>query len=268
MIVLGNGLVISKFSLPHVARFALELRDRLRLSSFIETGTYLGATARWAAKHFAKVATIEVKAEFYEKARASAAPNMHCFLGDSKDLLPTVLDDVPGPALVYLDAHNFRGVFGNTPDNCPLLAELAAALAGDPNNVVLVDDLSSFANPISDACPSLESLTAVTDRYERRYGVALDILAIVPQQASDLLRDFTTDPGACLTMFPVFADENFQPGDAMMNEAPDNEQKAEQPEEQSEMPMGIGKLTFNEDLIEIIPAKKPEENQDPEPPAA
>lgn len=265
MIVLKNGLVISKFSFPQVEHFALELRDRLGLRSFIETGTYLGTTACWAAQHFEAVATIEVNEEFYERAKAIAPKNMHCFLGDSKDILPSVIDSVRGPALFYLDAHNFNHLFGAGPDICPLMDELKAAFAHDPTSAIWIDDAGSFANQISDVCPPLEQLTELARQHGRLHGIAFDILAIVPEQTGDLLAEFTIDRGSGLIAYPIFADDDFQPGETTMSDKPnDDPQPAEN---QSEMPAGFGWLTFNEDLIEIIPAKKPEENKDPEPPA-
>ena len=38
----------------------LALQARLRLGDFVETGTYRGDTAAWAAEHFARVTTIEL----------------------------------------------------------------------------------------------------------------------------------------------------------------------------------------------------------------
>ena len=80
--------ISSKFNYPDVAAFVLALRDRLGLQHFIETGAFLGATARWASQHFAHVTTIEINPTFHAMAASKMPTNVNCLLGDSRVLLP------------------------------------------------------------------------------------------------------------------------------------------------------------------------------------
>ena len=45
----------------------LLLKDTYSINSFIETGTYLGETAKWAAGNFSSVTSFEASEELYNK---------------------------------------------------------------------------------------------------------------------------------------------------------------------------------------------------------
>src|SRR5947209_3548647 len=88
--------------------------------TFVEGGTFTGATARWASEHFEKVITIEAYQPLYEAARKSLAdrPNVSCLFGDTLAALHDVLAKLGGPAAVLAAA-----VRGGTP-------QARAAVAG------------------------------------------------------------------------------------------------------------------------------------------
>lgn len=46
----------------------LAIRDRFSVTCFLETGTYEGDTASWAANHFDEVVTIEASPELHQRA--------------------------------------------------------------------------------------------------------------------------------------------------------------------------------------------------------
>jgi predicted O-methyltransferase YrrM len=75
----------------------------------IETGTFLGNTTVEFARLFQQVHTIEYMSSSYEYARERLAlyPNVHCYLGNSVDVLPTILNELKNEdmIMVYLDAH-------------------------------------------------------------------------------------------------------------------------------------------------------------------
>jgi protein-L-isoaspartate O-methyltransferase len=70
--------------------FLRELRDHFGLSTFIETGTYQGATTSVAASLFSEVHTIELAPVLHAQAAGKFAglPHVHTHLGDSGTLLP------------------------------------------------------------------------------------------------------------------------------------------------------------------------------------
>jgi hypothetical protein len=135
-------------------KIALALKKEYGLRYFVETGTYKGDSALWAAEHFEHVWTIENWPEHYRIAteRYDLPANITFILGDSRDRLPEALIQVPGLALVWLDAHWIDKRLGIRPDDCPLLDELAAIRSsynqGRPH-VVMIDDADFYTGEIA-----------------------------------------------------------------------------------------------------------------------
>lgn len=121
---------------------ALILRDAVGVTTFVETGTYHGGTARWAGENFAHVVTIEA-AESLHAASATAGKhqgNVRYLLGDSGKLLPDVVRSLDAPAMFWLDGHFSGDDTAGASYECPLLAELQAIAASPIAHVILIDD--------------------------------------------------------------------------------------------------------------------------------
>ncbi len=133
------------FGVPE--KIALQLAQTQACDVFIETGTYRGDTARWAANFFAEVHTIENSPELYAQYGSvlEENPRIHAHCGDSRQILPELLKGLGQKrALYWLDSHWFGGdTGGGENDQCPLLAELAC-LAERPQDVILIDDARLF----------------------------------------------------------------------------------------------------------------------------
>ncbi|MDD5517854.1 MAG: hypothetical protein PHV98_00700 [Candidatus Omnitrophica bacterium] len=129
---------------------ALDLRDRFSLETFLETGTYRGESCIWAAEHFRNVISIEKDVPRYQKVigMTNKIKNIQLHLGDSRNLLFTILRDVLKPALIYLDAHLFgftkEGWINN--DQCPLKEELLAVRQIRIGHIVIIDDAKWFTD--------------------------------------------------------------------------------------------------------------------------
>jgi hypothetical protein len=116
---------------------------------FIETGTFKGETAAWAAQIFSRVITIEGLEENYLESKRNLAHLNHveCFHGDSRDVLPQVLEQIGGkPALFWLDAHWMPGAFGKSAE-CPIFDELKYIRKTSPDHIILIDDARYFLAP-------------------------------------------------------------------------------------------------------------------------
>lgn len=125
---------------------ALHLASVHGATAFVETGTYYGERAAWAAHHFEQVYTVELDPDLAYDARERLAlarlTNVACFCGDSRRVLPGIVRALYGRRAVYwLDGHwSGKGTAGEH-DQCPLLGELAC-LSDD--SIVMIDDARLF----------------------------------------------------------------------------------------------------------------------------
>jgi hypothetical protein len=173
------------FSIPF--DLASALIDAGGLPYAVETGTYLGASALMLADVVKEVWSVELKPEILAQARERTAhrPTIHLYEGYSPEVLPTILAEVPGPALYWLDGHG--GTFGanDVPSHireCPVLEELAA-IASHPfaaQSVILIDDARAFFGPMLQHRPEdWPAFVEVADALGRdRYVTVLDDVVI------------------------------------------------------------------------------------------
>src|SRR5919201_2007447 len=101
----------------------LLLRNAFGVEDFIEAGTYLGATASWAAGVFPRVTTIEAAPALYNEARLrhQGHANLRFELGDSRQVFPRLLPELTAPSIFWLDSHYSGGDTFGAQDECPLL---------------------------------------------------------------------------------------------------------------------------------------------------
>ena len=176
----------------------LALQRQLRLEDFVETGTYRGDTAAWAAGHFARVATIELSPEYHAAATARfrVQPQVRVLLGDSGAMLRKVAAELPGPAVFWLDAHWSGLDTAGRETECPLLAELAILTAAPVTHTLLVDDARLFAAPPprphrAELWPDLGAVLDALRAGGRRHVVMFeDVLIAVPAAERAFLTDW------------------------------------------------------------------------------
>lgn len=123
------------------------LAKKHNLTSFVETGTWHGDSAKWAAPRFEKVITIEVIEEFYLESKRTLSEywNVLCVHGDSRYDLNRILRDVERPALFWLDAHwtghpNYKAEYGK----CAVLDEIKTINYTYSHDAIMVDDVRLF----------------------------------------------------------------------------------------------------------------------------
>lgn len=119
------------------------------IDTFIETGTYQGETSYWASTIFKKVHTIEIAEVLYQstKEKYKNTDNIKFHLGDSKDILKVIIQDLKGPALFWLDGHWCGRDTGGKDNLCPVMDELKYATS-IKDSVILIDDLRCFLGPL------------------------------------------------------------------------------------------------------------------------
>jgi hypothetical protein len=174
-------------------RLVLSLRDALSATTFIETGTFRGATAEWASHHFAQVHSIERAESLYSSVRdrLGGIANLTLHLGDTREILPGLIGALDAPALLWLDAHWSGGETSGADDECPLLDELEIADQSSTELAVLVDDARYFlaAPPAPHRLgdwPDLAEVVDVLSKNRERYVcVTEDVIVAVPMKYRD-----------------------------------------------------------------------------------
>lgn len=183
------------------AALVLALQQRLGLGDFVETGTYRGDTAAWAAGHFPRVTTIELSPAYGVAAQARFRdwPNVRVLGGDSSTVLAAILPALAGPAFFWLDAHWSGLDTAGRETECPLLGELALLNAAPFTHVVLVDDARLFCAPPmrphrAELWPDLATTVALLHDGGRRHVVLFeDVLIAVPAGERDFLSGWLQD---------------------------------------------------------------------------
>jgi len=128
-------------------QFLKNLKEIFNSNTFIETGTWLGYTARHAAKIFDQVKTVELSKEVYERAKVelSSEKNITCYWGDSTNQLGDMIKAATGNLLFWLDGHYSGGPTALGSVTSPIIEELKIIKAsGIKNSVILIDDIFLF----------------------------------------------------------------------------------------------------------------------------
>lgn len=166
---------------------------------FVETGTYRGRTAAWAAEHFPSVMTIEFSRELYEAARARYrdVKQIDFRFGDSRRELERIVDELDAPALFWLDAHWSGGATYGAEDQCPLLEEIGIINRSNHESYILIDDARLFLSPPQPPhrIEQWPDIAAVIDGLRANgrsmYIVVIDdVIVAVPEAAKGLVASY------------------------------------------------------------------------------
>jgi len=186
------GSLPSKSLSKLVSNLALEVGAR----TFVETGTYRGDTAAWAAEHFTIVHSIEICQRYIDLSanRLRSFDHVQVHKGDTRTLMREIVALLTGPTVFWLDAHSGGGFFGDK-DDCPLLHELAAISAASVQTYVFIDDARGFTAPPPPpydfrAWPDLKAVLdagyAGRDRFSFLHE---DVIAILPPESTNFARE-------------------------------------------------------------------------------
>lgn len=133
---------------------------------FVETGTYLGETPLKLSSLFGNLFTIELDKTLFEKAKSRLKfhQNIECLFGDSKDVLPIIIQKLEAPAIFWLDGHYSGGNTASGEFKSPLLLEINAIGNSKINyHIIIIDDISDFSitegnAPLSDVLSTIEKI--------------------------------------------------------------------------------------------------------------
>lgn len=179
----------------------LALRQRGGLDHFVETGTFRGRTAAWAAAHFGQVTTIEMSGAIHAafRDRFGSLTNVRAVAGDSRAVLGEVVAELAQPAIFWLDAHWSGLDTAGGEAECPVLEEIARINASPQAHIVLVDDARLFCAPPprphrAEQWPDLASIAEALAAGGRRYlALFEDAFVAVPSQERQFLTGWLQD---------------------------------------------------------------------------
>jgi len=135
--------------------------------TWVETGTYLGATTRFLARSARMVHSIEPEPSLFAKARRSfeGVENVEVHHGTSEAVFPVLLPRLSGDVSFWLDGHYSEGVTYQGAKDTPIVDELAAIALHRPHLgriAVLVDDVRMF-DPRLDGCQGYPPIDFLVD---------------------------------------------------------------------------------------------------------
>ncbi len=160
---------------PHTVkqRALREYARRFSLQILVETGTFLGNMVHAVKKDFGQIVSIELDAALHARAQRLFAgeKNVSIVLGDSAELIPTIVETLTEPALFWLDGHYAGPGTAKASTESPILEELRAITSSSLDHVILIDDARLFLLEHEDY-PSLldlqERIRAAWPRYRMR----------------------------------------------------------------------------------------------------
>ena len=115
--------------------------------SFIETGTYMGATIDNLKDFFENIYTIELNKNLflYSKKKFQNNNNIKCIQGNSSEQLELILNNHNQDTIFFLDGHWSGGETSKGPEDVPLLKELQIINKYFKNRgIIIIDDLRLF----------------------------------------------------------------------------------------------------------------------------
>ena len=128
--------------MPNLTDAFYKLTKNVKTGQYIETGTYLGNGIKDVLNNYDTVHSIELSAHWFDHnvEQFKNNKNVQMHLGDSKEVLPVLLDSIYEPVTIFLDAH-YSGkptAFGQ--EETPLLHELAMLQQRGFDDIIIIDD--------------------------------------------------------------------------------------------------------------------------------
>ena len=158
-------------------------RTRHNITTFVETGTYLGDTVEFFRRKCVSIFSIELNESFARDGQRRFRAHRHIEIlhGDSGVVLGKVLQRLNGPALFWLDGHYSGGQTAFADIATPIMAELDTIFSREVrNHIILIDDARLFNG--TDGYPKLDALREhiCTHRPNYSFAVENDIIRCIP----------------------------------------------------------------------------------------
>ncbi len=163
-------------------RNILEYFETYNCETFIETGTCYGATTEFMIPYAKEIHTVELSEKLYKKCieKFKNEAKVHCYQGNSRDLLSDIIKQIKGKPLFYLDSHYAGNGTAKADKNTPIIEELSILASSNIGSmVILIDDARFFG--FEDDYPSLFKLKLfIKENFQNaEFDVYNDVIRIV-----------------------------------------------------------------------------------------
>lgn len=179
--------------LPQEEKWAAidRVRKAYRLTTLVESGTFLGDTIAHFKDLFPRLYSIELQTDLYNAARKRFAGDMNVTIiqGDSEQMMKGLMPELEAPALFWLDGHYSSEFYiGETyvrtargDKDTPIAEELKTILTAGAPHVILIDDARLFG--VEKDYPSIGRIKKMVRALKPGHEVRLmqDIIAILPK---------------------------------------------------------------------------------------
>ena len=140
--------------MPNLTPLFYNSTNNNKTSHYIETGTYLGEGVKSVLTTYENIHSIELSEKWYNYnvEQFKQNPNVKIHLGDSKIILPELLNTINEPVTIYLDAHYSGGETAFGEEECPLLFELELLKMREYDDIIIIDDCRLLGNKGTCGC--------------------------------------------------------------------------------------------------------------------
>ena len=128
--------------MPNLTSHFYSLTNNNKTTHYIETGTYLGDGIKSVLNNYETIHSIELSENWYNYniEQFENNNNVKMYLGDSKIILPELLNNINEPVTIYLDAHYSGGTTAFGEEETPLLLELQILKNRIYDDIIIIDD--------------------------------------------------------------------------------------------------------------------------------
>jgi len=128
--------------MPNLTQHFYDTTKTAKTNHYIETGTYLGDGVKCVLSTYGHIHSIELSERWYlhNVEQFKYNNNVKMYLGDSKKILPELLNSINEPVTIYLDAHYSGGTTAFGDEEVPLLFELEILKNRKYNDIIIIDD--------------------------------------------------------------------------------------------------------------------------------
>ena len=129
--------------MPNLTQRLYQETNNVKTRHYVETGAYMGDGIKSVLSNYPHIHSIELAEKWYQHNvdQFRTNSNVNMYLGDSKRVLPSVLETIKEPATIFLDAHYSGGTTALGEEEVPLLAELDILKDREYDDIIVIDDI-------------------------------------------------------------------------------------------------------------------------------